>query len=1159
MIGALHDDGAPARVRLLPAPAAAPLPAPDASGRAVLERAAAGVDLVVLGAPGTGKTCLALHLLSDALARGRDALLLAPTRSRADALRRRAAHLARAHGIGGAVRVRTPAGYAFTVLTAFLTRRRDPLPAPVLLAGAEEDAALADLINPGQWPDLPAEAVSSRAFRTELRSLLARAGELKVDADRLAALGRELRVPVWGPASALLRTWDAQGRPTAERRAETRKLDTARIQDRAAEALEAWDAQGVAEAPPVPDLVVVDDYQDCTAATARLLAALARPDTAGRRARVVVLGDPDVAVETFRGGSPSLLVEAEDRSTLAAERLTLRTAHRGSPALRAVWRDQAGRIPVTGTASHRGALLAAPPDADPGGRPGKPGEPLGPEGPRGDGPQPTGTEAAGEAAEVLEADEAVEAVVASSPSQEAAHVARMLRGEHIHRATAWDAMAVVVRSTVRARTVARELRRRGVPLATTTPAVLLRAEPAAGAILTTARAALERRLGDAEALPERSSALDLLTSPLVGLSVLDLRRLRRRLRRDRPDETRPDENLLGVLASPESAAALAEELADEPLAAQAVRLAAAARIASAARSACAAGGDEHRVDAESLLWRIWDASGCAEQWRSTALGLPGGADPLLSEAAERDLDTVTALFKRAEVWAERHPGGHAGAFLAELDAEVLPSDSVAPHGSRPGGVAVLTPASAAGGQWEVVAVMGLGRDAWPDLRLRDTMTRSGLLVEAVMERLTRDADGRLVAGADPAAARAQVRGDERRMLLAALTRATRRLLVTAVADEDNAPSSFFAEIARAAGADVVDADGEPLTAPDVGDLTLRGLVGELRRAALAGSMPAADDAERRRAPQAARLLAELARQGVPGADPRTWQGLAGPTSGAPLVAPGRRVRVSPSDVEALTQCPLRWFLTRQGGGGASSSAQDLGSFIHALAQEAQERDLRGPALMARFEERLPELAYPDTWFGSVRAERTRAMVERLDAYLRQAPADARAEVSVRAELDVPDPAGRGPALPVVVAGRIDRLEHLDAMRPAAGSDGERVRVIDLKTGRRAYSAPARHPQLASYRLALQTLGYQVDGAALVLLGKDPPRKNQGAPVLAPPGAALDPSPDPDTGEDWARALLHEAALAASGATLTARSGEQCLTCPVRDSCPIQPEGRRAVA
>ena len=57
------------------------------------------------------------------------------------------------------------------------------------------------------------------------------------------------------------------------------------------EALEAWGAQGVTGARPVPDLVVVDDYQDCTAATARLLAALARPDADGRRAQVVVLED----------------------------------------------------------------------------------------------------------------------------------------------------------------------------------------------------------------------------------------------------------------------------------------------------------------------------------------------------------------------------------------------------------------------------------------------------------------------------------------------------------------------------------------------------------------------------------------------------------------------------------------------------------------------------------------------------------------------------------------------------------------------------------------------------------------------------------------------------------------------------------------------------
>ena len=235
----MDDDGRLPPVRLLPPVPLEPLPDPDASGREVIGRVGAGADLVVLGAPGTGKTCLALHLLLDAARRGRDALLLAPTRARANALRTRAARLARPGPADGAVRVRTPAGYAFAVLTAFLTRRPDPLPAPVLLAGAEEDAALAALIRPEQWPGLPPEAVASRAFRTELRNLLARAGELGVGAGALAALGRELDVPLWGPASALLRTWDAQGRPTAERRGEIRRMDTARVQDRAVEALEA--------------------------------------------------------------------------------------------------------------------------------------------------------------------------------------------------------------------------------------------------------------------------------------------------------------------------------------------------------------------------------------------------------------------------------------------------------------------------------------------------------------------------------------------------------------------------------------------------------------------------------------------------------------------------------------------------------------------------------------------------------------------------------------------------------------------------------------------------------------------------------------------------------------------------------------------------------
>ena len=1191
-------------VRLLPPPEAPELPAADADGQRVLDRVADGSNVVVLGAPGTGKTSLALRLLAEAVAGGRDAVLLAPTRTRADWLRGRAAHLLREGHGDGVVRVRTPAALALTILTTSLTRRPDPLPPPVLLAGAEEDSVLASMVSAISWPGLPVEATGSRAFRSELRNLLARAGELGVTADELADLGRRLNVPIWGPAAQLLRTWDAQGRTSAERRAQTRKMDTARLQDRAVEALGSWDSDAVTVPRPVPDLIIVDDYQDCTAATARLLTALAAPDPDGHRAQIAVLGDPDVAVETFRGGTPSLLVAAEDHTGLGASRLRLTTRYRGEPTIVAVVADQSTRVPVTGTAAHRQASLAPRTSAS-----------------RGSGAPD---------ADRVTVPTGVEAILASSAWQERAHVARALRLEHVHHGTAWSQMAVIVRSAADAESLARDLRRRGVPLASRTPAVLLRAEPAAAALLDVVRAAIRDQFGGRGEPPQREAAINLLTSPLVGLTTMDLRRLRRRLRQGpeaavtsvsgaEPSEpgvsteattrtaprTGADAALLSLLADTDQASAFARSLDGEPLGAQADRLLIAARIIEALRAAVGGVPADTPRDVEALLWAAWHASDRAEAWRAVALQ-PSGSSvrSLLSEAAEHDLDVVTTLFKRAEVWAERHPGQDASTFLSELDAEVLPSDSVAPQGRRPEGVAVMTPARCAGQEWELVVVTGLERDRWPDLRLRDSLTRTGLLVDAVTDRLTAgvtaSGDGAGGSGA-VAAARAQVRADERRMLIMALSRATRRLLLTATADAEHAPSPFLTEIAQSAGIALTDADGAPLLSPDTGDLTLRGLVGELRRVAVAGNLETATAEERRRGQVAVELLADLARQDVPGADPATWIGAAGPTSTSPLVAKGERIRVSPSDVEGLAACPLKWFLSRNGGSVPASDAQALGSLIHEIAERAEKEHLRGPALKAAFEERLGGLGYPDTWLGGLASDRARAMIERLDAYLSDCDAlGIRADVEqpVRADVDIPvrllspelrDRAGARiraaglDAVPVTISGRIDRLEHLggyeqqDEDHPG-GNNG--VRVMDLKTGQRVPKDVQRHPQLAAYRLALASHGHHVLGGALVLLGKEPSKRSGDGYVLAPPGAALDPSPaalepadrsgdEPSDGdvstaaevsEDyWAEDLVAGAAVAGSGPLLQARTGEHCRTCMVKDSCPVQVEGRRVVS
>lgn len=1068
-------------------------PVPDAEqARAVAHR---GGALLVRGAPGTGKTTTALHVVADRVTSGElatdDVLLLVPTRRAAARLRDELS--ARLRRTTGAPVVRTPSSAAFAILRARATLLGEP--APLLISGPEQDLVLADLLAghaegegvPVAWPaSVPPEARTLRAFRDELRDLLMRAAERGLGPDDLARLGSQHGRPEWQAAATLYAEYLDVTRLRAGTPDAGARYDPAVVIDEAAEALRAWEDE--VDAPrPRWRLVVVDDHQESTAATARLLHVLADDG-----AELVLLADPDAAVHTFRGASPALVDRAtvspsgSELGAFAADEVVLRRAWRHGAELRAVVRTVTDQIRGPGRA-HR-AAEAARVGAGPG----------------------AGADESGVAA--------VRVALLRSPAQEAAHVSYLLRSAYLHDGVPWRRMAVVVRAGAQVSALRRALVDAGVPVAVSGSDVPLRAEPAVRPLLL----ALDL-VTRAEPVTAAEVA-ELLTTSLGGLDAVGVRRLRRVLRgqeRAEGGERGSDELLLEVVGDPLLAARLpgvvrrgvqrlAQALAD-------------------GRAALAGGGG-----APEILWAMWTASDVAGPWRRAALaGGPAGA------RADRDLDAVLALFTAAEQFVDRFPQAPAAAFVEHLRAQDLPADSLAPQADQAGAVELLTAAGAAGGEWDLVVVAGVQEGVWPDLRLRDQLLGAQHLVEVLA--------GRATPGDDPAEryrqARAAVLDDELRAFGVAVSRARERLVVTAVRDTDHTPSGLV-ELVQPGPEDDAGPDPRLVGVPPA--LDLRAVVAQARAwlESDLGRAPERIGPSEAAAHPAARLLARLAAEGVPGADPVGWYGVGGASTHAPLWPDGAVVPLSPSKLETAASCALRWALEAAGGTAADTTEQSLGTLVHALAAELPTGTQA--ELAAALEERWSTLDLPPGWVGTQQRRRADSMIRHLAAYLR----DAGEVVAVERRFTVA--LGDEGAGGVTLHGSVDRLERV------AGPEGEtRLRVVDLKTGKNAVSRDeaARHAQLGAYQLAVDAGAFddvagggaeaRSGGAVLAYVGTD----NKDYTTRDQRALADDPEPT------WAADLVAGVADAVRLSAMVATAGDMCRYCAVKRSCPVQDEGR----
>ena len=1104
-------------------PALAELPTADGAQAAVCGQAAAA-SLVVRGAPGSGRTTCALMVLAQCRARGESAVLWAPDRSRVDALESRVQAL-----LPEAVRpVRTPAAYAYQVVSTWRIGRGDPLGTLELVTGAQEDQLIQDLLARGgvAWPDSMPEAMRAMpAFRMEVRNLFARAGEAGIDGAALGDLGSRFGHPEWVSAGALLAMYEGDpGFAVTTRGAMS--VDTSRIQRIAADLVARWEAdapgEGVTAGTPLPDAVVVDDLQDCTASTVELLAAMAR-----RGVRVVAFADPDVAVASYRGGEPHL--DRRLAARLDVPVLELGAVHRGTAALRDLARDVTGRISTSGPVRRRtvGVAGEASGDASPDGGPGADAGPGGVGDPR-------SRVGAPRASDIL-------VHLAASEAQMGAITAHHLRAHHLHDGVAWEDQVVIVRSSGDVAEVRRQLRRGGVPVAGRRRAIAFSAEPVTRTLLELvagqvglaqegrgatagggvqppapqSRDSAPRRspeltaAQDADRNGELELARRLLESPFVRADGLDVHRLLRALNsqvvaagdedgdEDATDVVGASHDVLSLLEDP----ALLEHCGNRELRDALLR---AGRMWTVGRGPGTA-------RPRAALWALWDASGLAEQWRDGAL-----ASDLDAEWYDDQLDALLALFRVADVWEQRNPAGSAREFCLQLLADDVPTDTITRMGIRPPGVDVLTPAQAMGREWEVVAVLGLQDGRWPNLRLRDRVLRADLLADLAAGRTGTDAQGRDVLLDDPRSARRGVLDDETRLLAAAVTRSRRVLHVAAVRTEQQAPSQFLDIVARHAPVDLV--DGEVPLEPVPPSLDLPGQVGRLRHLA---AQP--DDTPRR--DTATTLLAVLAGEGVRSADPAGWTGAGGLSTEEPVLGEGP-VFVSPSKVQSARECALKWFLASAGGSPASGGAQQLGTLVHAIAQ----RHPHGPldVMLEELDAAWEEVGHDlSTWVGQRERAHAEAVVRALATYMEGVPGEVGVEVPVRV-----------PVGDLVITGSIDRLEVVD----------EGVRIVDLKTGKPSVTRDGaeEHPQLSTYQVALLAQGEAVAGARLVFLGNGKVEERLQGPLE---GEHL---------ERW-RTDLEDLADTMRAGTFRATPSEQaCRHCPFRRSCPAMDQGRRTL-
>ena len=958
---------------------------------------ASNARAVVYGSPGSGKTT-ALRELFLAQIRGESAqlkshqvLAIAGSREAANLLRD---DLALAFGSTTAgPMARTLSSFAFQVLRhkALAEGTRSP----ELISGSEQDRMLAEIIKGLEGADLKAlgwpthitsQVVSLKGFRAEIRDLITVCLEHRISPAELAQLGDAHNRSDWVAASTLFAAYQKMlSEPEQDNR-----HDASTLLDVASRYLE--NGSGFTPEVEAIKLVLVDDAQELTPSARRLLSQLV-----SRGAGLVLFGDPDTATLGFRSGDARSMVALMQEIGEQQPQQIVLTAPSGlrpSELSKALGNISFGLPSEQSGLQRRDYVVAR---------------------------------------EELESSQVVEANIFNSPVAETAWLARRLRELHILDRVRWGEIAVVARSRATLEQLAAALASEQVPVTIVGTRKALRDEFASKQLLEILEALFKEEDLDLAGVRR------LLESPFCGLDSLQLRRLRRALRRQEleADGTRnTDELLVALFDAPGTAATIKTregKIVDRFI-----------RRYFEAKDLIADG-----ASIEALLWHFWNFTAGDRAPHKHWHELSSQVDEVGAQM-NRNLDAITALFSAANRFVERNPEAAAQDFVQQQLALDLPEDTLALNYRDDDRVALLTPSGLIGKRYSAIALPRLQDGLWPNLK-----PRTSLLAAMALDAIK---SGRATTVKD---ATRNEQHDELRLLHKAVGAASKKLIVTAVDAEEEQISPFIRILLTKIP--------ETETNYNLPRITLRGMVGELRRRLVVST-------ETHERLGLAFALARLAVEGAPGASPKDWYGLLGASSDEPLVAvdgdDAGQVWIHPSQLEAFLTCPLHWFLNSNGGSDATFEAS-LGTLMHSVLEAEEGRD--EAELWQVLEDKWPTLQFEAGWLDAREKRRAKRMFGAMMQYLRDTAA-AGTKVLGR-EVDF-----RFDYNGAVINGTVDRIEQK--------SDGSIV-IVDLKTSKTATSAEetALHPQLGLYQLAF------MNGAFDHLEGIDSNSKLDGAKLL----------------------------------------------------------------